>query len=149
MLKTIGKIMAIGALVAFGSAAQACPKLEGSYNCQYKDYPIDVTVIEKPGRGFTSYDINYGLGRVVIHPDGKEHTLEKLPPLDSKAKNFKYTATCKGSEVPFNGTADMKDGSGKATLTGRLIRNAKNVGISFVLTSAKDKYDVTMTCDPL
>lgn len=129
-------------------SAQACPSLKGTYSCEYKDYPIDVTVLEQPGRGFISYDINYGLGRVVIHPDGKEHTLEKLPPLDSKAKNFKYIANCKGNEVPFTGTADMKDGSGKANLTGRLTRTAKDVQIAFVLTSKTDTYDINMACQP-
>lgn len=146
MKKTMALFAAVVGLVAV--QAQACPKLAGSYNCEYKSFPIDVSVVEIPGRGFTSYDVNYGLGRVVIHPDGKEHSIDKLPPLDSKAKNFKYTATCKGNEVPFVGTADMTDGSGKANLTGRLVKGAKAVEISFILASKNKTYDIQLSCQP-
>lgn len=143
-------VLAIGmAVIGFGmaQAQAACPKLEGSYSCDYKGFPIDVTVQEKPGRGFTAYHINYGMGEVDILPDGEEHAIDRLPPLDRHAKNMKYRATCRGNEVPFTGTAEMLDGSGKANLTGKLVRNANDAQISFVLVSKKT-YDIQLTCTP-
>lgn len=137
----------IAAVMGLGMAqAQACPSLAGTYSCEYKGFPVEATVKELPGRGFTSYDVDYGVGRVTIHPDNQEHTLDKLPPLDRHARNLKYKATCKGNDVPFTGTGEMTDGSGKATLSGKLTKQGKNAAISFVLATATKTHDINLVC---
>lgn len=128
------------------SAANNCPALEGAYSCSYKGFGIGASVRETKGAGFTSYFIDYRLGQVTIVPDGKEHTIDRLPPLDRQARNFRYKAYCKGQRVDFNGTGDMTDGSGQANLSGSLVDQGAQIVIDVALTGAKSQ-NVHLVCD--
>jgi|GEM_PF-2072948 len=144
-------------LIIFGAAlAQAstgsvmgkgnCPDLQGQYTCNYKGFGVGASVVETEEKNYTSYFIDYRLGQVTIHPDGQEHTIDRLPPMDRHARNFKYKAYCKGNKVDFAGTGDMVNGRGQATLNGSLVSHGNQIVIEVIVVANKT-HNIRLVCN--
>lgn len=144
-----GKLFGIGFGLVFGAmGAEACPQLQGTYSCKYKGFSINTVVQEARQKNTATYNIDYSIGKVMIVADGKQHTIERLPPMDRHARNFKYTAFCKGERVEFGGTGDMVNGSGVAQLNGNLVRQGKSAIIRVVVEAPAKTRTIDLVCNP-
>ncbi len=136
--------LAMTAVVAPVVALADCPDISGSYSCQFQGFQQAVNIAEAKANGVTAFQIDNG---GEIYADGQPHQTNNLQSfLDTYCTNYNYTANCQAADVHVQGTADMKDGSGKANFTTDL--NEQNgglaIGINFQMPS--QTVNATLNC---
>lgn len=139
MLKGIAIALTMSPMMAL-----ACPDLGGNYLCQYKGFKKALTVTQSKVNGVTVFQVDNGGD---IYADGQPHQTNNLHPLlDQYATNYNYTARCAGQNVNVDGTADMKNGSGQATVKGSLMQQGTDLSIGMTLTTSSRTTNLTLAC---
>ena len=129
----------------FVSSAANCPKLEGTYTCNYEGTELEVNVSERARTGYTSYVVDYGMGTITLHPDGIQHFIDRLPGVESMHK-FRYKGYCKGSSVTFSGSGEMVDGSGNGTMSGSVSKQGGGLLINVSVKGGGRNENVRLVC---
>lgn len=140
MLKGIALAFVLSPVMAWA----ACPELGGDYICTYRGFKKALSVTQNKINGVTVFQVDNG-GQ--IYADGQAHQTNSIHPiLDNYATNYNYVATCSNMDVNVDGTADMKNGSGQATVKGVLQLQGTDLAIALTLTTPSRSTNLTLSC---
>ena len=96
-------ILALATLAMGSSVYAACPNLAGEYTCSALQDQYDSLVEQSKINGVDVYTVTAEGISKTIFTDGKLRSL----PDDEQVVNQKYTASCKGSSIIANVSADI------------------------------------------